>query len=128
MIAVLLQALRTGDEELLNSCVEVGDEKVIHGTVRLLPTRLVLKFLTLLIERFQLQPKEAPFLIPWIKAVLEVHTASVSLPPSLPLPLLLSAFSFPPPPFPLSILLSRHEPLFLIFDCWSLVSLLMLLL
>lgn len=79
VITVLLQALKTGDEELLGSCVSVTDERVIHSTVRLLPTRLVLQFLTLIIEKFQLHPKEAPQLIPWIKAVLEVHTASVTL-------------------------------------------------
>eukprot|EP00276_Gloeochaete_wittrockiana_P014514 CAMPEP_0184335700 /NCGR_PEP_ID=MMETSP1089-20130417/4231_1 /TAXON_ID=38269 ORGANISM="Gloeochaete wittrockiana, Strain SAG46.84" /NCGR_SAMPLE_ID=MMETSP1089 /ASSEMBLY_ACC=CAM_ASM_000445 /LENGTH=645 /DNA_ID=CAMNT_0026660507 /DNA_START=59 /DNA_END=1993 /DNA_ORIENTATION=+ len=77
VITVLLQALKTGDEELLGSCVSVTDERVIHSTVRLLPTRLVLQFLTLIIEKFQLHPKEAPQLIPWIKAVLEVHTAFV---------------------------------------------------
>jgi len=72
---LLLQALQSGDSQLLDTCLTVDDVNVIHKTVERLPTEYVLPFLNTVIQKFQSRPYMAATLIPWIQSIVMIHTS-----------------------------------------------------
>eukprot|EP00126_Sphaerothecum_destruens_P004490 Sdes_comp18216_c0_seq1m7793 len=81
MEKLLVQALHSNDQQLLEECLGTMNEAMIHNTIKRLPTQYVIPFLTQTIHKFQAKPSRGVFLVPWIKSVLMIHTSYlISLP------------------------------------------------
>lgn len=80
---VLIQALHSNDSNLLESCLHTGDLTVINNTVAKLPPHYVLKFLKVIVERFQAKPTRGTELILWMKSLLVYHSSYLITIPDL---------------------------------------------
>lgn len=80
---VLVQALHSGDAQLLEACLQHTKVDVINSTVRRLPTEYLIPLLIDLITKFQEKPGRAPALLVWIKSILLIHTAYLMTVPDL---------------------------------------------
>ena len=80
---VLIQALHSGDNSLLEYCLSVSDKKVIDRTIAKLPSEYVLPFLQHVIDKFQAKPSRGVTLVVWIKSILISHTAHLLAVPEL---------------------------------------------
>eukprot|EP00158_Paraphelidium_tribonemae_P005426 Partr_v1_DN27327_c0_g1_i4_m46685 putative WD repeat domain 43 len=83
LLQMLSQALHSSDQELLEQCLQTGQEAVIQKTVSKLSPQHILPFLEVLVERFQLNPNRGPQLAKWLKAVLMSHMAYLLSHPNL---------------------------------------------
>lgn len=87
---VLSQALRTNDQELLESCLRVIDVDTIYATVERLPSPLVGSLLQKLAERLHKKPGRAGMLMVWVQWLVCLNPLShfrhklISLSSSLP--------------------------------------------
>jgi len=75
LFTVLSQALKSGDEELLEQCLAVQDTQILSRTVRLLTAPLVFPFINTLVRKLEKRPNRAVSLCPWIRFVLLHHTS-----------------------------------------------------
>ncbi|CEI89834.1 hypothetical protein RMCBS344292_04179 [Rhizopus microsporus] len=80
---VLVQALHSGDNSLLEACLQFTKRDVIENTIRRLPTKYIIPLLIDLITRFQEKPGRAPALLIWIQSILLIHTAYLMTVPNL---------------------------------------------
>eukprot|EP00012_Vannella_robusta_P008434 CAMPEP_0206201038 /NCGR_PEP_ID=MMETSP0166-20121206/11273_1 /ASSEMBLY_ACC=CAM_ASM_000260 /TAXON_ID=95228 /ORGANISM="Vannella robusta, Strain DIVA3 518/3/11/1/6" /LENGTH=534 /DNA_ID=CAMNT_0053619563 /DNA_START=91 /DNA_END=1695 /DNA_ORIENTATION=+ len=80
---VLLQALQSGDDQLLETCLTVDDITMIQRTVERLPSEYILPFLNTIIQKFQSKPNRASELIPWIQTIVMLHTSFLMTIPDL---------------------------------------------
>lgn len=80
---VLTQALRTNDQELLDSCLHVLDVETIYATVERLPSPLVGSLLQKLAERLQQKPGRAGILMVWVQWSLAAHGGYLASQPQL---------------------------------------------
>jgi len=80
---VLMQALHTNDNSLLEIVLQINDQIIINTTVQRLPSSFVLPFLTTVVEKFQTKPARGISLINWIRAVLVQHTSYLMTVPDL---------------------------------------------
>lgn len=70
---VLTQALRTNDQELLDSCLRVNDVDTIYSTIERLPSPLVGALLQKLAERLHKRPGRPGMLMVWVQWSLATH-------------------------------------------------------
>jgi U3 small nucleolar RNA-associated protein 5 len=70
---VLTQALRTNDQELLDSCLRVNDVDTIYATIERLPSPLVGALLQKLAERLHKRPGRPGMLMVWVQWSLATH-------------------------------------------------------
>lgn len=70
---MLVQALHSNDQHLLEECLEVSDMKIISNTIQRLPTQHVVSFLQQVVHRFQVRPTRGKVLARWIKITLLHH-------------------------------------------------------
>ncbi|KAJ4405574.1 Small subunit (SSU) processome component [Didymella pomorum] len=80
---VLTQALRTNDQELLESCLRVIDIDTIYATVERLPSSLVGNLLQKLAERLHKKPGRAGVLMVWVQWSLAAHGGYLASQPQL---------------------------------------------
>ena len=80
---VLTQALRTNDQELLESCLRVIDIDTIYATVERLPSPLVGNLLQKLAERLHKKPGRAGVLMVWVQWSLAAHGGYLASQPQL---------------------------------------------
>ncbi|KAF2866213.1 Dip2/Utp12 family-domain-containing protein [Massariosphaeria phaeospora] len=80
---VLTQALRTNDQELLDSCLRVIDVDTIYATVERLPSPLVGSLLQKLAERLHKKPGRAGMLMVWVQWSLAAHGGYLASQPQL---------------------------------------------
>ena len=80
---VLTQALRTNDQELLDSCLRVIDIDTIYATVERLPSPLVGNLLQKLAERLHKKPGRAGVLMVWVQWSLAAHGGYLASQPQL---------------------------------------------
>ena len=80
---VLVQALHTSDNSLLEYCLSTSDLKVIQQTVDRLPAPTVITFLTKVIDKLQAAPNKTLSLVIWIKEILTRHTVLLLNTPGL---------------------------------------------
>jgi U3 small nucleolar RNA-associated protein 5 len=80
---MLMQALHSSDNQLVEQCLATHDPIVIQNTIKKLPTLYVLPFLSRVVQKFQMRPNRGPVLVIWIKAVLILHTAYLMSVPNL---------------------------------------------
>lgn len=80
---VLTQALRTNDQELLDSCLRVIDVETVYATVERLPSPLVGNLLQKLAERLQQKPGRAGILMVWVQWSLAAHGGYLASQPQL---------------------------------------------
>lgn len=80
---ILLQALQSDDDQLLETCISVGDITMIQRTVERLPSEYILPFLNTIIRKFQMSPNRASDLMPWIQTVVMLHTSFLMTIPDL---------------------------------------------
>jgi U3 small nucleolar RNA-associated protein 5 len=80
---VLTQALRTNDQELLESCLRVIDVDTIYATVERLPSPLVGNLLQKLAERLHKKPGRAGMLMVWVQWSLAAHGGYLASQPQL---------------------------------------------
>ncbi|KAJ1954641.1 Small subunit (SSU) processome component [Linderina pennispora] len=84
LVRVLVQALHTDDQEMLNMVIDNSSRtNVVRDTVLGLPTMYVLSFLQQLFVRFQTTPAKASTLLPWIRTTLTLHSAYLTTIPNL---------------------------------------------
>ncbi|CAB1113977.1 unnamed protein product [Ectocarpus sp. CCAP 1310/34] len=81
---VLTQALQSGDESLLEQCLDVVDQGVIEATVERLPSSKVLQFLLRVVAKLEKRPNRAASLGRWIRALLSCHLGYLVSVPGLP--------------------------------------------
>ena len=80
---VLTQALRTNDQDLLDSCLRVIDVDTIYATVERLPSPLVGTLLQKLAERLHKKPGRAGMLMVWVQWSLAAHGGYLASQPQL---------------------------------------------
>ncbi|ORY11645.1 Dip2/Utp12 family-domain-containing protein [Clohesyomyces aquaticus] len=80
---VLTQALRTNDQELLESCLKVIDMDTIYATVERLPSPLVGNLLQKLAEHLHKKPGRAGMLMVWVQWSLAAHGGYLASQPQL---------------------------------------------
>jgi U3 small nucleolar RNA-associated protein 5 len=81
---VLSQALRTGDETLLEFCLGTRDMRELQRTVDRLPIEDVMPLLAALVARFQARPHRGAQLLEWLRALLTRHASLLVAQPALP--------------------------------------------
>ena len=79
---VLAQSLRSGDQALLEKCLEVGDAGVVATTVAQIGSQDSVKLLEALVGRLRRTPVRAQQLNHWLRALLKAHTAHLVTAPS----------------------------------------------
>ncbi|KAF2256878.1 NUC189-domain-containing protein [Trematosphaeria pertusa] len=70
---VLTQALRTNDQELLDSCLRVNDVDTVYATIERLPSPLIGTLLHKLAERLHKRPGRPGMLMVWVQWSLSAH-------------------------------------------------------
>jgi U3 small nucleolar RNA-associated protein 5 len=80
---VLTQALRTNDQDLLESCLRNVDVDAIYATVERLPSPLVGTLLQKLAERLHKKPGRAGMLMVWVQWSLAAHGGYLASQPQL---------------------------------------------
>ena len=80
---MLTQALHSNDKQLLETCLNHSNPKIIENTLKKLPPNFVIPLLNQLIERFEAKPNRGPDLIVWIKELFLIHTAFLMTIPNL---------------------------------------------
>jgi U3 small nucleolar RNA-associated protein 5 len=80
---VLTQALRTNDQDLLESCLRNVDVDAIYATVERLPSPLVGSLLQRLAERLHKKPGRAGMLMVWVQWSLAAHGGYLASQPQL---------------------------------------------
>lgn len=93
MHTALMQAIRTNDQALLDTCLysgaaegralRRGGSDVLTNTVRRLPPQYVVPFLTATVDRFQSTPGQGLVLVQWIRAVLAEHLSYLMTVPNI---------------------------------------------
>ncbi|KAI0097853.1 NUC189-domain-containing protein [Nemania sp. FL0031] len=80
---VLSQALRTGDADLLESCLRVVDLHTIENTVQRLDSTLAGRLLLKLASRMHRRPGRAASLLTWVQATIVCHGGVLAAQPGL---------------------------------------------
>ncbi|CAI6265322.1 unnamed protein product [Periconia digitata] len=80
---VLTQALRTNDQELLDSCLRVNDVETVYATVDRLPSPLVVILLQKLAEKLHKRPGRPGMLMVWVQWSLSGHGSYLATQPQL---------------------------------------------
>ena len=80
---VLTQALRTNDQDLLETCLRNVDVDAIYATVERLPSPLVGNLLQKLAERLHKKPGRAGMLMIWVQWSLAAHGGYLASQPQL---------------------------------------------
>ncbi|KAF1978019.1 NUC189-domain-containing protein [Bimuria novae-zelandiae CBS 107.79] len=80
---VLTQALKTNDQELLDSCLRVNDVDTIYSTIERLPSPLVGGLLQKLAERLHKRPGRPGMLMVWVQWSLATHGGYLATQPHL---------------------------------------------
>jgi U3 small nucleolar RNA-associated protein 5 len=80
---VLTQALRTNDQDLLESCLRNVDVDAIYATVERLPSPLIGTLLQKLAERLHKKPGRAGMLMVWVQWSLAAHGGYLASQPQL---------------------------------------------
>ena len=75
LTVVLTQALRSGDDKLLDYCLNTRNLRSIDVTVKHLHPSQILTFLSSLARKCQLLPLHCPVMIPWIQSAMRHHMA-----------------------------------------------------
>lgn len=83
LVTVLSQALKSGDEDLLEQCLGVHDAHVISNTVQLLSAPLTLPLVDTLVRKLEKRPNRAATLCPWVRFLLLHHTSYLVSVPGL---------------------------------------------
>lgn len=80
---VLTQALRSNDQQMLDSCLRTDDPDIIYATVERLPSPLVGNLLQKLAERLHKRPGRAGMLMIWVQWSLAAHGGYLASQPQL---------------------------------------------
>ena len=83
LVTVLSQALKSGDEDLLEQCLGVHDTHVISNTIQLLSAPLTLPLVDTLVRKLEKRPNRAATLCPWVRFLLLHHTSYLVSVPGL---------------------------------------------
>lgn len=83
LVALLDQALQSGDDSLLEQCIGCEDTSVIEATAVRLPTGRIVPFMKRLVSKFEKRPSRGILLTRWLSAVLKAHTAFLIAVPDL---------------------------------------------
>ncbi len=83
LVTVMSQALKSGDEDLLEQCLSVHDTQTISNTVQLLPPPLTLALVETLVRKLEKRPNRAATLCPWVRLLLLHHTSYLVSVPDL---------------------------------------------
>jgi len=75
LVALIDQALQSGDDSLLEQCLSCSDPVVVEATTQRLPTSKVLLFLQKLVAKFEKRPSRGLLLTQWLSSTLRWHTA-----------------------------------------------------
>jgi len=71
----LVQAIRTKDKTLLKKILENTNQQVITNTIEKIPVDVVFPFLAFAIRQLQASPEQVMKTIPWVHAILSIHTS-----------------------------------------------------
>ncbi len=83
LVTVLSQALKSGDEDLLEQCLGVHDMHVISNTVQLLSAPLTFPLMDTLVRKLEKRPNRADTLCPWVRFLFLHHTSYLVSVPGL---------------------------------------------
>lgn len=83
MVTLLDQALQSGDEELLEQCLQCSNVDIISATTRQLSTHRVLVLLKKLVAKFERRPSRGLLITQWLAYILKHHLAYLITVPDL---------------------------------------------
>lgn len=83
LATVLAQALRTNDQELLDSCLRVNHVDTVYATIERLPSPLVGTLLQKVAERLHKRPGRPGMLMVWVQWSLSAHGGYLAAQPQL---------------------------------------------
>ena len=83
LVVLVEQALQSGDDALLEQCLQCGDADVVTATARLLPSNRIVPFLRRLVAKFEKRPTRGVLVTRWIQAVLKFHVSYLLSVPDL---------------------------------------------
>lgn len=83
LVTLLDQALQSGDAALLEQCLNYTDLDIIDTTTKLLSTHRVLKFLKVLVGKFEKRPSRGILVTRWISCILKNHLSYLITVPDL---------------------------------------------
>jgi U3 small nucleolar RNA-associated protein 5 len=83
LVTLLDQALQSGDAALLDRCLNCTDLDIIDTTTKLLSTHRVLKFLKVLVGKFEKNPSRGILVARWISRILKNHLSYLITVPDL---------------------------------------------
>jgi U3 small nucleolar RNA-associated protein 5 len=75
LVTLIVQALQSGDNSLLEQCLSCEDTHVIEESSKRLPTARVVVFLKRLVAKFEKRPSRGILLTKWLSSLLRYHTA-----------------------------------------------------
>eukprot|EP01147_Barroeca_monosierra_P000590 gene590-3904_t len=80
---MLLQALNSGDQALLDECLSSSNERVVKATVARLPMKAVVPFFKKIVHKLEARPSRALSLLLWVRSILSAHTSHLITLPGL---------------------------------------------
>eukprot|EP00050_Salpingoeca_kvevrii_P022984 m.135831 g.135831 ORF g.135831 m.135831 type:complete len:785 (-) comp9895_c1_seq1:85-2439(-) len=80
---MLVQALHSNDDALLEECLNYTSESVVRSTVARLPPTYIVRFFSSVVSKFQAKPSRGLLLLVWIRTILVVHTSYLMTVPDL---------------------------------------------
>ena len=83
LVVLVEQSLQSGDEGMLESCLECSEKDVVEETAKRLPTELVVPFLRKLVAKFEKKPTRGVLLTQWIHGLLRFHVSFLLSVPEL---------------------------------------------
>jgi len=83
LVALVEQALQSGDDSLLEQCLACTDPAVVESTSQCLPVQLVVPLLRRVVAKFERRPSRGAMLTAWVGCLLRAHTAFLVTVPDL---------------------------------------------
>lgn len=80
---ILTQALRTNDQEMLDSCLRLNDVDMVYATIERLPSPLVGTLIQKLAERLHKRPGRPGMLMVWVQWSISAHGGYLATQPQL---------------------------------------------
>ena len=75
LTVVLTQAIRSGDNSLLDYCLNTSDLRAIDATIERFPASQIAPLLAAVARKCEVSPSRSPALMPWVRSVIKHHMA-----------------------------------------------------
>ena len=73
LVVLIEQSLQSGDNILLEQCLIIQDNAIIEETCKRLPNNRIIKFIELLINKFEKRPSRGILITNWLLLIIKYH-------------------------------------------------------